>query len=80
MVRACVKNGILATDMGRHGAIINGFKEAILDLKDETKDLRAADFFIPGEKGWLMLGMLLKVRFSKMMEFLLTHDGNSTNI
>jgi hypothetical protein len=29
VVRACVKNGILATDMGRHGAIMNGFKESM---------------------------------------------------
>ena len=60
VVRACLKNGILATDMGRHGAIMNGFKESIADLENEESNLRAADFFIPGEKGWLMLGMLLK--------------------
>jgi hypothetical protein len=30
------------------------------DLQNEENPLRAADFFIPGEKGWLMLGMLLK--------------------
>jgi hypothetical protein len=29
-------------------------------LENEENSLRAADFFIPGEKGWLMLGMLLK--------------------
>ena len=60
IVRACVKNAILATDMGRHGAIMKGFSEAIAALEDEEGSLRAADFFIPGENGWLLLGMLLK--------------------
>ena len=60
IVRACVKNAILATDMGRHGAIMAGFKEAIAELEDPVGATRAADFFIPGERGWLLLGMTLK--------------------
>jgi high affinity cGMP-specific 3',5'-cyclic phosphodiesterase 9 len=60
IVRACVKNCILATDMGRHAPVMQGFTEATANLADPDNELRTVDFFVPGEKGWLLLGMLLK--------------------
>lgn len=64
LVRACVKNAILATDMGRHGALMNRFNavtaEIEMEITLESTNSSLADFFLPGDKGWLLLGMLVK--------------------
>eukprot|EP01043_Picozoa_sp_COSAG02_P064577 COSAG02_NODE_9483_length_2204_cov_1.329691_1_plen_473_part_00 len=64
LVRVCLKNAILATDMGRHGALMNRFNsvtaEIEMEITLESTNKSLAEFFQPGDKGWLLLGMLLK--------------------
>ena len=64
LVRVCVRNAILATDMGRHGALMNRFNavtaEVEMEITLEGTNAQLSDFFKPGDKGWLLLGMLLK--------------------
>lgn len=64
LVRVCLKNAILATDMGRHGALMNRFNsvtaEIEMEITLESKNSSLSDFFKPGDKGWLLLGMMLK--------------------
>jgi hypothetical protein len=64
LVRACMKNAILATDMGRHGTLMNRFNavtaEIEMEITLESTNESLSDFFKPGDKGWLLLGMLVK--------------------
>jgi hypothetical protein len=64
LVRVCLRNALLATDMGRHGALMNRFNavtaEVEMEITLESTNAQLSDFFKPGDKGWLLLGMLLK--------------------
>ena len=64
LVRASVKNAILATDMGRHGPLLQRFNTCTADIdveiSTEGSNKLLAEFFVPGDKGWLLLGMLVK--------------------
>ena len=58
VVNECIRRCIMATDMGHHKDIMEEFQASESELLGESHT--AADFFSNGEKGMLLLGMLLK--------------------
>eukprot|EP01043_Picozoa_sp_COSAG02_P008713 COSAG02_NODE_284_length_25691_cov_14.733354_15_plen_313_part_00 len=58
VVNECIRRCIMATDMGHHKDIMEQFQASESELLGESHT--ASDFFTHGEKGMLLLGMLLK--------------------
>ena len=58
LVKEEIRRCIMATDMGHHKEIMEEFQAAESELLGSTHT--ASDFFSNGEKGMLLLGMLLK--------------------
>jgi hypothetical protein len=58
VVNECIRRCIMATDMGHHKDIMEEFQASESELLGASHT--AADFFSNGEKGMLLLGMLLK--------------------
>ena len=58
LVKEEIRRCIMATDMGHHKDVMEEFQASESELLGETHT--ASDFFSNGEKGMLLLGMLLK--------------------